>query len=479
MNFKLTLLASAVATTASLNIYQPAKAGAHDWIIVAQKQDQQEQTKEKAQPRRPNNRPQNRPAGAQQQNRPADASQQKQPATTPQRQPNAGQPAARPDNSKSAPAATQSQPAPQDQPKSNANQNDTRPGRSDRVPQQTAPQRGQAGGAQTPDKNATPDNRRNDAAPDNKRNENARDQNRATPDANRPQEQGRRLDELRKERKEVKEGNRTVIRETNRTIIRENNTTIIRHDDTDRFRRGGGNVQVQRRGENTETVIVRPGGRRIVNVVDSRGRLIRRSHWVNGREVVLIDNRYRPGVSFFVKLPPPVIRIPRERYIVEFAHAPRPWLYETLVAPPVEAIPRRFTLDEIRYNTVVRERMPRIDIDTITFESGSWEVAPDQARLLEPIAAAMQQAIEKNPNEIYLVEGHTDAVGSEEDNLSLSDRRAEAVAEILTEQFNIPPENLVTQGYGEQDLKVPVQGPEPRNRYVTVRRITPLLAGQQ
>ncbi len=61
---------------------------------------------------------------------------------------------------------------------------------------------------------------------------------------------------------------------------------------------------------------------------------------------------------------------------------------------------------------------------------------------------------------MFLIEGHTDAVGTEEDNLSLSDRRAEAVAVALTEQFQIPPENLTTQGYGEQQLKVPVQGPD-------------------
>ena len=85
---------------------------------------------------------------------------------------------------------------------------------------------------------------------------------------------------------------------------------------------------------------------------------------------------------------------------------------------------------------------------------------------------------EANPNEVFLIEGHTDAVGTEEDNISLSDRRAEAVAVALTEQFQVPPENLTTQGYGEQQLKVPVQGPNEQNRRVTVRRITPLLAGK-
>ena len=130
-------------------------------------------------------------------------------------------------------------------------------------------------------------------------------------------------------------------------------------------------------------------------------------------------------------------------------------------------IDHRYTLDEIRYTYNLREWMPRIDLDTITFETGSWEVTPDQARLLEPIAAAMRRAIRRNPNEVYLIEGHTDAVGSDVDNLSLSDRRAETVAEILTQDFGIPPENLTTQGYGEQYLKIPTQGPERRNRRVT------------
>ena len=60
---------------------------------------------------------------------------------------------------------------------------------------------------------------------------------------------------------------------------------------------------------------------------------------------------------------------------------------------------------------------------------------------------------------MFLIAGHTDAVGSDEDNLSLSDRRAEAVARVLTDEFGVPPENLVTQGYGEQDLLVPTQAP--------------------
>jgi outer membrane protein OmpA-like peptidoglycan-associated protein len=86
--------------------------------------------------------------------------------------------------------------------------------------------------------------------------------------------------------------------------------------------------------------------------------------------------------------------------------------------------------------------------------------------------------VAQNPSEVFLIEGHTDAVGVDVDNLSLSDRRAESVAVILSEQFQVPGENLTTQGYGEQYLKVPTDAPERLNRRVTVRRITPLLTGQ-
>jgi outer membrane protein OmpA-like peptidoglycan-associated protein len=39
----------------------------------------------------------------------------------------------------------------------------------------------------------------------------------------------------------------------------------------------------------------------------------------------------------------------------------------------------------------------------------------------------------------------------------------------------VPPENLVTQGYGEQFLKINTQTPERANRRVALRRITSLL----
>ena len=296
----------------------------------------------------------------------------------------------------------------------------------------------------------------------------------------------RRIDQLRGERHETREGERTIIREPDRTIIREGGQTIIRHSEDGRFRYGAQDVRTERRGNDNVTMIMRPNGDRIATTVDENGFLLRRSRILaDGREIIIIDNRPREAGfaagrgfgGFVVNLPPPVIRMPRDRYIVESDRADPALLYETLIAPPIEAVERRYSLDEIRYSAPLRDRMPRIDLNTVTFESGSWELTPDQVGALAGIAEGLNRAIQQNPREVFLIEGHTDAVGADVDNLSLSDRRAESVAVALTQQFGVAAENLSTQGYGEQYLKIATNGPERANRRVTVRRITPLLAG--
>jgi outer membrane protein OmpA-like peptidoglycan-associated protein len=291
----------------------------------------------------------------------------------------------------------------------------------------------------------------------------------------------RDYDRVRRDRREFNEDGRTYIREPGRIIVRDQNNYFIRHDENERFRDiGGGGYRSERRGPDTYTYLDRPGGEQIVTVVDDDGRMLRRyRRFRDGREVVLIDNSYggapRPIYEDVVDLPPPDIRIPRERYVVDYGAADERAVYEALSAPPVVAVDRRYTLDQVRYSPQLRARMRSVDIDTITFDTASFTVTPDQAARLSTIAAAINQAIRANPQEVFLIEGYTDAVGADVDNLSLSDRRAQSVATVLTQNFQVPPENLTTQGYGEQYLKVNTQNASRENRRVTVRRITPLL----
>jgi OOP family OmpA-OmpF porin len=301
------------------------------------------------------------------------------------------------------------------------------------------------------------------------------------------------IDQLRTQRQRTTDqsGN-TFIKEGDRTIVRTGGRVVIQTDEGERFKRFAPNARVEQRGNERFAVYERPGNVQIINITDNSGRLLRRvRRGPDGREVVLIENRRGPGFGtglavglavgvgavVALNLAAPVINIPRERYIVDLDVAPPDLLYETLAAPPLMALERAYTLDEIRYNVELRDRMRRIDINTITFDTGSWTVTPDQYGRLAGMADAIQRLLQRRPEEVIMIEGHTDAVGNDEDNLSLSDRRAETVASILIEQFGIPPENLVTQGYGEQYLKIPTQEPNRLNRRVAVRPIGSLLAG--
>ena len=300
----------------------------------------------------------------------------------------------------------------------------------------------------------------------------------------------RGLEDVKKAREEkIEAGGVKVIKEPgDRVIIKQDNRIIIKHDEAENFRRRP-DAKTEKRADGVQiTFFDRPGGVRVVTEVDSNGRLLRRyRRGPDGREVHLIDNRrfYRNvgiGVAVGVgvgivalNLARPHITIPRERYIVEYDRARDVDLDEVLLAPPIERLDRAYSLEEIRYSQELREYTRRIDLD-INFEFGAFEVTPDQYPKLERLARSMLRALERDPDLVFLIEGHTDSVGSDEDNLSLSDRRASSVATILSDQFGVPPENLVTQGYGEQYLKVDTQGPERLNRRVAVRNIKGLMA---
>jgi len=284
------------------------------------------------------------------------------------------------------------------------------------------------------------------------------------------------IQDLRRERQQTREGNATIIREGDRTLVREGQSTIIRHSESDRFAVGARDVRVERRGNETYSIIERPNGDHIITITDEGGRLLRRvRREPNGREIVIIDQSGIPRRdTYFVVVPPPRYTLPPDRYYVDIDRAPPERIYDTLIAAPFEPIEQVYTIDEVRYSPGLRMMLPRVDLD-INFETGSWQITPDQMGKLDVIARALNRAIDRNPREVFLIEGHTDALGADDDNLSLSDRRAESVAVALTQEFGVPPENLITQGYGEQELKVPTMGPSRENRRVAVRRITPLI----
>ncbi|WP_321380451.1 OmpA family protein [Rhizobium sp.] len=261
---------------------------------------------------------------------------------------------------------------------------------------------------------------------------------------------------------------------------------VVRGDDNRRFEQFGRPVVYEQVDhQRVRETVFKQNGDRIVSLRNRYGQLIQRSRvTADGQEIVLFyspdlyaadDSRpviYRdPGES----LPPMRLRVPLNDYIIDVGSQPNRDYYDFIEQPPVEPVERVYTIDEVRNSARIRDKMRRIDLDTITFATGSWDISMNQAGTLKKVADAISKALRNNPAETFLIEGHTDAVGSAESNLVLSDRRAEAVANVLTQVYGIPPENMVTQGYGEQFLKVMTYGPEQQNRRVTIRRVTPLV----
>jgi chemotaxis protein MotB len=86
----------------------------------------------------------------------------------------------------------------------------------------------------------------------------------------------------------------------------------------------------------------------------------------------------------------------------------------------------------------------------LLFESGSWEV---NARGREAVIM-LGQVLGNNKEIAVLIEGHTDNVpygekGLIKNNWDLSTKRATAIVNILTENNNIPKDNLTAAGRGE------------------------------
>ena len=145
-------------------------------------------------------------------------------------------------------------------------------------------------------------------------------------------------------------------------------------------------------------------------------------------------------------------------------------------APATRVAPqRRVTVQEFKRRPDLRRAAPSIEIQAINFEFGSAEVPSSQYRKVGQIADALKRLIARQPATRILIEGHTDAVGSDASNLALSERRADSLKRVLVRQFGISPRALETVGYGEAYLLVQTPYESWENRRVTLRRVDEFL----
>jgi outer membrane protein OmpA-like peptidoglycan-associated protein len=110
------------------------------------------------------------------------------------------------------------------------------------------------------------------------------------------------------------------------------------------------------------------------------------------------------------------------------------------------------------------EAIPSVDL-SIQFEFDSAKLLPESKPLLNNLAKAINSDNLKSYT--FLVEGHTDAVGSAEYNQRLSNQRALAVASYLS-TLGVSRARLKTFGKGSNELLFPDKPDSAENRRVKI-----------
>ncbi len=114
---------------------------------------------------------------------------------------------------------------------------------------------------------------------------------------------------------------------------------------------------------------------------------------------------------------------------------------------------------------VLTEKMT-IDLEVL-FETDKAIVRPEYYGKITELAAFMTQY----PNTVVTIEGHTDSRGKDDYNQALSQRRVDAVKEVLISQFGVSAERLSAVGYGESQPRASnetVEGRQLNRRVVAV-----------
>jgi outer membrane protein OmpA-like peptidoglycan-associated protein len=126
---------------------------------------------------------------------------------------------------------------------------------------------------------------------------------------------------------------------------------------------------------------------------------------------------------------------------------------------------RSLSLNEREQIASIAQDKPHIDLE-IKFEFNSAQIARSASANMEALGKALTDPALKGST--IALAGHTDAVGGEDVNQHLSERRADAVKQYLVDKYGLAPENLVTAGYGKTRLKDKEHPRSAENRRVEI-----------
>jgi outer membrane protein OmpA-like peptidoglycan-associated protein len=102
----------------------------------------------------------------------------------------------------------------------------------------------------------------------------------------------------------------------------------------------------------------------------------------------------------------------------------------------------------------------------IIFGYNSADLTDAAKAQLKPVGEALASG--KLANLSFVVEGHTDAVGGQAYNKTLSEERAASVKQFLVNGFNLDPTHIQIIGKGKSDLLDPSNPASEKNRRVRI-----------
>lgn len=131
----------------------------------------------------------------------------------------------------------------------------------------------------------------------------------------------------------------------------------------------------------------------------------------------------------------------------------------------MRGLTRSLTITERERIAVIAAERPSIDAE-VFFDFDSAEIKPSSTSELQSLGRAL--ASPAHAGAVVLINGHTDAKGSDAYNQKLSERRAEAIKHYFVQNFGLLAGNLISAGYGREQLKNKANPSAPENRRVQI-----------
>ena len=126
---------------------------------------------------------------------------------------------------------------------------------------------------------------------------------------------------------------------------------------------------------------------------------------------------------------------------------------------------RSLSIGEREEIATIAKTKPNIDLE-INFDYNSADISAKSMPSVQALGKALTNPDLKGST--FVVAGYTDAMGGEQYNQDLSERRADAIKRYLVDKYGIAGSDLVTVGYGKTKLKDPSQPMAEANRRVQV-----------